>query len=104
MNPLRTVTARGRGAPGRFRPGRGGSGSGLSGDQAAELRGGLRSTGAWSGTAGELEPGTRRTYDTFARCGSCGRVFRPGAHCRRLTSVVSMGDGRADHAGGRGRE
>jgi uncharacterized protein with PIN domain len=36
----------------------------------------------------ELQPGTRRTYDAFARCRSCGRVYWPGAHYARLTEIV----------------
>lgn len=39
--------------------------------------------------AGELEPGTVRSYDEFARCAACGRVYWRGAHARRLDSVVS---------------
>lgn len=35
-----------------------------------------------------LRPGTRRTYDTFARCTGCGRVYWPGAHRERLEEVV----------------
>jgi uncharacterized protein with PIN domain len=35
-----------------------------------------------------LRPGTRRTYDTFARCSACGRVYWPGAHHRRLAEIV----------------
>ncbi|MGN6612109.1 MAG: Mut7-C RNAse domain-containing protein, partial [Angustibacter sp.] len=31
-----------------------------------------------------LEPGTRRTYTTFARCPACGQVYWRGAHARRL--------------------
>jgi uncharacterized protein with PIN domain len=38
---------------------------------------------------GQLRPGTRRTYDTFSRCGGCGRVYWRGAHSGRLTAVVS---------------
>lgn len=38
--------------------------------------------------AGELEPGTRRRYDRFARCGSCGRVYWHGAHGQRLDAMV----------------
>lgn len=37
---------------------------------------------------GLLEPGTRRTYDEFARCQSCGRVYWAGAHHRRLRALV----------------
>ncbi|NLU74684.1 hypothetical protein HCC61_18725 [Streptomyces sp. HNM0575] len=36
-----------------------------------------------------LRPGTRRTYDTFTRCRSCGRLFWRGAHSGRLESLVS---------------
>jgi uncharacterized protein len=36
-----------------------------------------------------LEPGTRRTYERFARCRSCGRVYWRGAHGRRLDPVVA---------------
>jgi uncharacterized protein with PIN domain len=36
-----------------------------------------------------LEPGTRRTHDTFARCAGCGRVYWNGAHHARLEAVVN---------------
>jgi uncharacterized protein with PIN domain len=36
-----------------------------------------------------LEPGTRRRYERFARCASCGRVFWHGAHGRRLDALVA---------------
>ena len=35
-----------------------------------------------------LEPGTRRRYERFARCRTCGRVYWHGAHGRRLDAVV----------------
>jgi hypothetical protein len=35
-----------------------------------------------------LEPGTRRTYDEFARCRSCGRPYWRGAHSARLERSV----------------
>ena len=35
-----------------------------------------------------LQPGTRRTYDVFARCQSCGHVYWRGAHSRRLEAIV----------------
>jgi uncharacterized protein with PIN domain len=35
-----------------------------------------------------LKPGTRRTYDSFARCQRCGRVYWRGAHSRRLQAMV----------------
>ncbi|WP_219415909.1 Mut7-C ubiquitin/RNAse domain-containing protein [Pseudonocardia nigra] len=44
--------------------------------------------------AGELEPGTRRRYDRFARCRSCGRVYWRGAHSRRLDAIVDRAVGR----------
>lgn len=36
-----------------------------------------------------LPPGTRRTYDTFARCRSCARLLWKGAHSGRLESLVA---------------
>ena len=36
----------------------------------------------------QLQPGTRRTYDTFAQCRSCGRVYWRGAHSRRLEATM----------------
>ena len=35
-----------------------------------------------------LPPGTRRTYQAFARCQACGRVYWRGAHSQRLARVV----------------
>lgn len=35
-----------------------------------------------------LKPGTRRTYDSFARCLTCGRVYWRGAHGQRLQATV----------------
>jgi len=35
-----------------------------------------------------LEPGTARTYATFARCERCGRVYWRGAHSARLEPMV----------------
>jgi uncharacterized protein len=40
-----------------------------------------------------LRPGTRRTYDTFARCSGCGRVYWPGAHHGRLAEIVRTATG-----------
>jgi uncharacterized protein with PIN domain len=37
---------------------------------------------------GTLPPGTRRTYDEFARCAACGRVYWRGAHSARLAAIV----------------
>lgn len=37
----------------------------------------------------ELQPGTRRTYDSFTRCRTCGRVYWRGAHGRRLEALVA---------------
>ncbi len=36
-----------------------------------------------------LEAGTRRTYQDFTRCESCGRVYWRGAHGRRLEAIVA---------------
>ncbi|WP_323379440.1 Mut7-C RNAse domain-containing protein [Streptomyces durbertensis] len=35
-----------------------------------------------------LRPGTRRSYDSFQRCGSCLRLYWPGAHHDRLAATV----------------
>ncbi len=37
----------------------------------------------------DLQPGTRRTYDVFARCANCSRVYWRGAHSRRLERIVA---------------
>lgn len=37
---------------------------------------------------GLLEPGTRRTYQEFARCQGCGRVYWRGAHAGHLEAIV----------------
>ncbi len=49
-----------------------------------------------------LQPGTRRTHDTFARCRSCGRVYWRGAHARGLEDVVTeaLSVSRGSHCGG----
>ena len=38
--------------------------------------------------ADRLEPGTRRSYDTFAECTECARPYWRGAHAARLDAVV----------------
>lgn len=38
--------------------------------------------------AGALEPGTRRSYETFARCPSCHNVYWRGAHEARLQRLL----------------
>ena len=35
-----------------------------------------------------LRPGTRRTYQAFSRCGSCGQVYWHGAHSKRLGEII----------------
>ena len=35
-----------------------------------------------------LLPGTKRTYQDFARCTACGRVYWRGAHSARLAAIV----------------
>jgi len=37
----------------------------------------------------QLRPGTRRTYQAFARCTACGRVYWHGAHGQRLEDIVA---------------
>ncbi|WP_235464738.1 Mut7-C ubiquitin/RNAse domain-containing protein [Streptomyces platensis] len=37
-----------------------------------------------------LEHGTRRTYDVFAQCTACGRVYWRGAHHSRLEAIVEQ--------------
>lgn len=49
---------------------------------------GLLSPVAKSDVADELAAGTLATYDTFARCGVCSRVYWSGAHYRRLAQIV----------------
>jgi len=49
-----------------------------------------------------LQPGTRRTYQTFARCAACGRVYWRGAHSKRLEPIVQSAI-RAVAAAGGGR-
>jgi uncharacterized protein len=36
----------------------------------------------------QLQPGTRRTYEVFARCQSCGKVYWRGAHSKRLEATI----------------
>ena len=36
-----------------------------------------------------LQPGTRRSYDTFARCSVCGHVYWHGAHTGHLDQIVA---------------
>ncbi|MCW2943138.1 MAG: hypothetical protein JWN00_6123 [Actinomycetia bacterium] len=47
-----------------------------------------------------LQPGTRRSYDTFARCLTCGHLYWRGAHHRRLEAIVHTAI-RTVSAGGR---
>jgi uncharacterized protein with PIN domain len=49
-----------------------------------------------------LLPGTLRTYQTFARCAACGRVYWRGAHSKRLEPIVQSAI-RAVAAAGDGR-
>ncbi len=39
-----------------------------------------------------LKPGTRRTYESFARCQNCGRVYWRGAHGTRLQATVDAAE------------
>jgi uncharacterized protein with PIN domain len=49
---------------------------------------GLLVPAAKADVAPQLEPGTRRTYESFSRCESCGRAYWRGAHSRRLEATV----------------
>ena len=48
--------------------------------------------------ADQLQHGTRRTYDVFARCRDCGRAYWKGAHHDQLEAIVeralAQGSGR----------
>ncbi len=44
-----------------------------------------------------LEGGTQRTYDVFAQCTSCGRVYWRGAHHARLEAIVNKALREAAH-------
>jgi uncharacterized protein with PIN domain len=39
--------------------------------------------------AGQLQPGTRRSYAGFSRCTVCGRVYWRGAHARRIDELIA---------------
>lgn len=41
----------------------------------------------------ELEPGTLRTYDRYARCRDCGKVYWRGAHSRRIEDIIRTARG-----------
>lgn len=49
---------------------------------------------------GALQPGTRRTYDSFARCSSCGRVYWRGAHSQRLDRIIAAATAASGQARG----
>jgi uncharacterized protein len=48
-----------------------------------------------------LQPGTRRTYDVFARCPACGQVYWRGAHTQRLEALVAAAVGTVAAARGK---
>ncbi len=49
---------------------------------------GLLAPASKADVADLLKPGTRRTYNAFARCPDCGRVYWRGAHGRRLQATI----------------
>ena len=49
---------------------------------------GLLATVPKAAVAPRLEPGTRRSYQSFAECGSCGRVYWRGAHASALNRRI----------------
>ena len=55
---------------------------------------GLLSPVAKAAVAPQLLPGTRRTYQTFSRCRTCGQVYWRGAHSKRLQVLIAS----AQHA------
>jgi uncharacterized protein len=44
-----------------------------------------------------LEPGTRRSYDDYARCTQCRQIYWPGAHARRLDDVIRLARARVSN-------
>lgn len=40
----------------------------------------------------ELEPGTRRCYDVYARCTACGQVYWRGAHSHRIHRLIAAAE------------
>lgn len=46
----------------------------------------------------QLRPGTRSSYEEFARCADCGRVYWRGAHSRRLAAIVAAATAHASPA------
>jgi uncharacterized protein with PIN domain len=36
-----------------------------------------------------VQPGTRRSYQAFSRCASCGQVYWRGAHAKRLEALIT---------------
>ena len=45
-------------------------------------------TVAKAAVAPVLPPGTRRTYQAFSHCRSCGQVYWHGAHIKRLEQII----------------
>jgi len=54
---------------------------------------GLLAPVAKSEVAQCLQPGTRRSYDEFGRCGDCGQVYWRGAHSRTLSAIIARAAG-----------
>jgi hypothetical protein len=48
-----------------------------------------------------LPSGTRRTYQTFARCRTCGQVYWHGAHSKRLEQIIDSAVRAASPSGNR---
>jgi uncharacterized protein len=49
---------------------------------------GLLSPARKADVEARLQPGTRRTYEAFARCQACGHVYWRGAHSGKLESII----------------
>ncbi len=48
-----------------------------------------------------LRPGTRRTYQVFSRCQSCGQVYWRGAHSKRLEQIIDSAVRAVSNAAGK---
>ncbi|MBU6533570.1 Mut7-C ubiquitin/RNAse domain-containing protein [Streptomyces mayonensis] len=49
--------------------------------------------------ADQLKGGTERSYDVFAKCGTCGRAYWKGAHHEQLEAIVERAVSRSTQSG-----
>ncbi|NEW42442.1 Mut7-C RNAse domain-containing protein [Nocardia cyriacigeorgica] len=64
--------------------------------------GGLLADVAKRDIADQLQPLTRRYYNTFRQCGGCGRIYWAGAHQRRLDDLIARIRSAVDDRAGTG--